>query len=89
MDVLFLEIVHLMNEAEAGPIDAGHDKKSCVLHGARKLLKSNQMAIDPAILDGFIDVECLLARNKQLLAPLTKSVRTCFSNCRKKIKTIK
>ena len=82
MDLFLVEIVELMHEAERTFV-SGHDKKLCVLHGAQELLRSNGMIVDTAVLDAFIDVVCMMSRNKALLEPLARKYccSTCFLKC--------
>ena len=77
MDIFLVKIVQLMSDAEK-EFDSGHDKKACVLHGAQQLLHDSDLVVDTTVIDGFIDVVCMMSRNKAMLQPLTRGCRTCF-----------
>ena len=77
MDTFLIQIVQLMSAAEK-EFDSGHDKKACVLHGAQQLLHDSDLVVDTTVIDGFIDVVCMMSRNKAMLQPLTRGCRTCF-----------
>ena len=73
MDVLFVRTVQLMHDAER-KFGTGHEKKECVMHGVAELVRDSGIEIDMHVLDAFVDVVCIMARNKSMLSPL---VRRC------------
>ena len=72
MEQLLLEVIDLMVLAEQEPVTTGVDKKSRVLRDAARLLPG----IDLMYIDAFIDVVCMLNKNRRLLnGPRTR----CFT----------
>lgn len=80
MDTLLIRVIDLMHQAQDDEtLFSGHDKKKCVLHGAAKLVEDLGIELDPVFFDMFIDTVCVLARNKDMLKPLSLSwAKSCF-----------
>jgi len=72
MDLLLVDIVELMHQAERDPANkTGHDKKKCVMHGIKSLLKLRTGCL--TLLDAFVDVTCVIARSRVMLRGLARS----------------
>jgi len=74
MEQLLLGVIDLMVLAEQGPVTPGADKKSRVLNDAAMLLPG----INMMYIDAFIDVVCMLNKNRRLLNGLKTRCFTCL-----------
>lgn len=77
MDVL-LQVIDLMHQAETNVSATGHEKKQCVMQVAAQLVRAEELVL----VEAFVDVVCLMAQNKTLLAPLVRGC-SCFKKTRK------
>ena len=74
MEQLLLGVIDLMVLVEQDPVATGVDKKSRVLRDAARLLPG----IDLMYIDAFIDVICMLNKNRRLLNRLKTKCFTCL-----------